>query len=148
MIRAIIAKESFIKKISENWVYAEKHNLPQGYALIFLNDKLFDDIEELFDKEDAHQYPQFQFLTDSVISFLTQESKGTQMLYVETDYFDSYCTQSGTIFENGQMILEPIQGKGVINHLLHKIGVYKETNKDECSSMQLFRFRFMDWDKL
>lgn len=48
MINAIIAKENIIQNISERWIYAEKNILPQGYALTYLNDNLFDDIEELF----------------------------------------------------------------------------------------------------
>lgn len=76
MIRAIIAKENVIQNISDHWAYGEKIVLPQGYGMSFLNDSLFDDIEELFDIADTHKYPQFNYLSDSVISFLLQESKG------------------------------------------------------------------------
>lgn len=144
MIRAIIAKENVIQSISDHWVNAEKAILPQGYALTFLNDSLFDDIEELFDIADTHKYPQFQFLSDSVISFLMQESKDTQLIYIETDYFGGYGTQAGVLFENGGIVIEPLQGDGAINYLLNQIGVYKELNKDEFTSLQLYRFRRMD----
>ncbi|MBR1593051.1 MAG: hypothetical protein IJ666_08625 [Ruminococcus sp.] len=144
-INAFIAKEYVIQRISEHWIHAEKYNLPQGYALSLLNDNLLDDIEELFNKEDTCKYPQFQFLTDSVISFFAQESKGTEIIYIETDYFGGYGTQSGILFENGQMMSKPMQGEGTINFLLHKIGVYRENNKDEFDSLQLFRFRHMDY---
>ena len=80
MIRAIIAKENVIQNISDHWAYGEKIVLPQGYGMSFLNDSLFDDIEELFDIADTHKYPQFNYLSDSVISFLLQESKGAQII--------------------------------------------------------------------
>ena len=144
MIRAIIAKENVIQNISDHWAYGEKIVLPQGYGMSFFNDSLFDDIEELFDIADTHKYPQFNYLSDSVISFLLQESKGAQIIYIETDYFGGYGTQTGVLFENGSIAIEPMQGNGVINYLLHKIGVYKEHNKDEFTSLQLYRFRRMD----
>mgnify|MGYP000195150476 CR=1 FL=1 len=53
MIRAIIAKENVIQNISDHWAYGEKIVLPQGYGMSFLNDSLFDDIEELFDIADT-----------------------------------------------------------------------------------------------
>ena len=144
MINAIIAKENIIQNISERWIYAKKNILPQGYALTYLNDNLFDDIEELFNITDTGKYPQFQRLSDSVICFLMQESKNTQILYMETDYFGGYGTQRGVLFENGNIIIKPTQGDGIINYLLHQIGVYTEPNKDEFDSLQLFRFRHMD----
>ena len=90
------------------------------------------------------KYPQFNYLSDSVISFLLQESKGAQIIYIETDYFGGYGTQTGVLFENGSIAIEPMQGNGVINYLLRQIGVYKEHNKDEFTSLQLYRFRRMD----
>ena len=97
-----------------------------------------------FDIADTHKYPQFNYLSDSVISFLLQESKDAQIIYIETDYFGGYGTQTGVLFENGSIAIEPMQGNGVINYLLHQIGVYKEHNKDEFTSLQLYRFRRMD----
>ena len=144
MIRAIIAKKNVIQNISDHWAYGEKIVLPQGYGMSFLNDSLFDDIEELFDIADTHKCPQFNYLSDSVISFLLQESKDAQIIYIETDYFGGYGTQTGVLFENGSIAIEPRQGNGVINYLLHQIGVYKEHNKDEFTSLQLYRFRRMD----
>ena len=124
MIRAIIAKENVIQNISDHWAYGEKIVLPQGYGMSFLNDSLFDDIEELFDIADTHKYPQFNYLSDSVISFLLQESKGAQIIYIETDYFGGYGTQTGVLFEYCCIAIEPMQGNAVIIYLLHKIGVY------------------------
>lgn len=83
MIKTIIAKENVIQNISEYRICAEKIILLQGYAMSFLNDSLFDDFEELFDIADTHKYPQFNFLSDSVISFLLKESNGTQIMDME-----------------------------------------------------------------
>ena len=143
-IRAFIAKAQTIQEISAHWVHAEKHDLPQGYALAYLNDDLFDDIEELFDEPNTRSDPALPYLTDSVIAFLMQESRSTQIIYLETDYFGGCGTQAGVLFENGKLCAGPESGNGAINRLLRRIGVCREKHKDEFDSLMLFRFRHMD----
>lgn len=144
MIRAIIGKDAVIQSITEHWVYAEMIKLPQDYAFIFLNDSLFDDIEELYDLENTHDYPHLNFLTDSVIDFLKDNSIGAQLVYVETDYFGGYGIQSGVLFDNGEMKCEPMYGDGTVNHLLSLLGVRKQLLKDEFDSLELYKYRRMD----
>ena len=144
MIRAVIAKESIICGIAEKWKNAEKHSLPQGYALTLLSDDLFDEIEGSFDEKGGDRYPQFRFLSCAVEGFLKRESEGAELIYIETDYFGGKGTQSGVIFADGEMITEPKQGEGTINSLLRKIGVRRDWGKDEFDSVELFRFRRMD----
>jgi len=144
MVRAIIGKTHIIQPIVEGWVYAEMICLPQDYALIFLNDNLFDDIEELVDIENTSNYPYLNYLTDSVICFLKECSLEGQLLYMETDYFGGYGTQAGVIFENGEMKGEPMDGDGTVNRLLGLIGVRKHLLKDEFDTLELYKYRRMD----
>ena len=144
IIRAIIGKKHIIQPIAERWTYAEMLSLPQNYALIFLNDDLFDDIEELVDLENTSNYPHLSYLTDSVIEFLKENSLKGQLLYMETDYFGGYGTQAGVIFENGEMKGEPIDGDGTVNRLLGLLGVRKHLQKDEFDSLELYKYRRMD----
>ena len=144
MIRAIIGKTHIIQPIVEGWVYAEMICLPQDYALIFLNDNLFDDIEELVDLENTSNYPHLNYLTDSVIFFLKEHSLKGQLLYMETDYFGGYGTQAGVIFENGEMNGEPMDGDGTVNRLLGLLGVRKHLQKDAFDSLELYKYRRMD----
>ena len=144
MIRAIIGKDTVMQSITEHWVYAEMKRLPQDYALIFLNDSLFDDIEELYDLKNTCNDPHLNCLTDSVIAFLKDHSIGAQLVYMETDYFGGYGTQAGVFFENGEIKCEPMAGDGTVNHLLRLLGVRKQLLKDEFGSLELYKYRRMD----
>ncbi|MBQ6040637.1 MAG: hypothetical protein IJL32_07690 [Oscillospiraceae bacterium] len=144
MIRAIIGKNTVIQSITDHWVSAEMIKLPQDYALTFLNDYLFDDIEELCDLKNTCNYPCLSYLTDSVIEFLKDKSIGAQLVYMETDYFGGYGTQAGVFFENGEMKCEPMDGDGTVNHLLRLLGVRKQLLKDEFDSLELYKYRRMD----
>ncbi len=144
MIRAIIGKENVIQSITEHWIYAEMIKLPQGYALTFLNDYLFDDIEELCDLKNTRNYPHLNYLTDSVIYFLKEKSLNGQLVYMETDYFGGYGTQAGVFFENGEMKCEPMYGDDTVNHLLRLLGVRKHLLKDEFDTLELYKYRRMD----
>ncbi len=144
MIRAIIGKDHVIRSIAECWVYAEMIKLPQEFALVFLNDNLFDDIEELIDLKNTCDYPHLNYLTNSVIEFLKVSSFKGQLLYMETDYFGRYGTQAGVIFENGDIKCEPMHGDGTVNHLLKLLGVRKLLQKDEFDTLELYKYRYMD----
>lgn len=145
MIRIIIGKDTVMQSITERWVYTEMKRLPQNYALIFLNDNLFDDIEELYDLKNTCNDPHLNCLTDSVIAFLKDNSIGAQLVYMETDYyFGGYETQAGVFFENGEIKCEPMAGDGTVNHLLRLLGVRKQLLKDEFGSLELYKYRRMD----
>lgn len=134
MIRAIIGKDHIIRSIAECWL-VEMIKLPQEFALVFLNDNLFDDIEELYDLQNTCDYPHLKYLTDSVIEFLKVNSFKGQLLYMETDYFGGYGTQAGVIFENGDIKCEPMHGDRTVNHLLRLLGVRKQLLKDEFDTL-------------
>lgn len=144
MIRAVIGKENVIRSITERRAYAEMVSLPQSYALIFMNDSLFDDIEETVDMKNTCQYPNLYFLTDSVICFLKEHSAGAQLIYIETDYFGGHGTQAGAFFENGEMKYGPADGNGIDNHLLKLLGVKRHLLKDEFDTLGLYRYSNMD----
>ena len=144
MIRAIIGKDHVIRSITERLVNAEMISLPQSYALIFLNDSLFDEISETAALKNTCHYPHLDFLTDSVICFLKGHSAGAQLIYIETDYFGGYGTQAGVFFENGEMKYGPTDGNGTVNHLLKLLGVKRHLFKDEFDTLELYRYRNMD----
>lgn len=139
-IRAVIGKNSTVKNIENFWHYAEAAELHQGYSVIFLKDKLIDDITELYDNEDNSDFPDTKLLKSSVFHFLQDYSVGSQLVYIETDYFGRYASQAGVLFENGRMIDSPVSETGIINKLLELIGVLKYRGKDEADSLGLGNF--------
>ncbi len=69
-IRAIIGKNNAVKNIADFWHYADVIELQQDYSMIFLTDKLFDDITELYDEKNNLDCCGLVFFTTSVFHFL------------------------------------------------------------------------------
>ena len=141
-VRAIIGAHKDIQRIENDW-FAKGMKLPQGYGMIFLTDALLDNIGELFESANEPSDP------ETVTSYLLQEySFHTKLAYIETDYFGGIGTQSGILYENGNISIPLCSGKGAINILLREIGVWREVNKDEFDSLNLGIYRRMDkWIK-
>ena len=141
-VRAIIGAHKDIQRIENDW-FAKEIKLPQGYGMIFLTDVLLDDIGELFESANESSDP------ETVTSYLLQNySFHTKLAYIEADYFGGIGTQSGILYENGNIGIPPCSGKGAINILLRELGVWREVNKDEFDSLNLGIYRRMDkWIK-
>lgn len=141
-VRAIIGAHKDIQQIENDW-FAKGINLPQGYGMIFLTDAMLDGIGELFESANEPSDP------ETVTSYLLQwYSFHTKLAYIEADYFDGIGTQSGILYENGNISIPLCSGKGAINILLRELGVWREVNKDEFDSLNLGIYRRMDkWIK-
>lgn len=142
-IRAIIGDNNTIKRLADNWVHANIEKLPQNFAMIFLTDKLFDDVTELFDEKNTLDCSVLTYFTTSIFQLLCESSFHSQLLYIETDYFGGYGKQAAVLVQNGEIAVGPIKGTGIINELLCKIGVQKEQEKDEFDSLGLGHYRKM-----
>ncbi len=141
-VRTIIGVHKDIQRIANDW-FAKEIKLPQGYGMIFLTDALLDNIGELFESANEPSDP------ETVTSNLLQEySFHTKLAYIEADYFGGIGTQSGILYENGNISIPLCSGKGAINILLRELGVWREVNKDEFDSLNLGIYRRMDkWIK-
>lgn len=142
-VRAIIGAHKDIQQIENNYWLAKGIKLPQGYGMIFLTDALLDNIGELFESANEPSDP------ETVTSYLLQVySFRTKLAYIEADYFGGIGTQSGILYENGNISIPLCSGKGAINILLRELGVWHEVNKDEFDSLNLGIYRRMDkWIK-
>lgn len=143
-IRAIIGKSEIIEKIASDWLYANMLNLSQGYAMIFLTDKLFDDITELSNKNNDLETSVLNYFTTAIFELLQYYSFGSKLAYIETYYFGGQGKQAGVLFENGKLKIPPTSSENIINVILNAIGVYKEQEKDEFESIDLLYYRTMD----
>lgn len=142
-VRAIIGAHKDIQRIENNYWLAKEIKLPQGYGMIFLTDALLDNIGELFESANEPSDP------ETVTSCLLQEySFHTKLTYIEADYSSGIGTQSGILYENGNISIPLCSGEGSINILLRELGVWREVNKDEFDSLNLGIYRRMDkWIK-
>lgn len=142
-VRAIIGAHKDIQRIENNYWLAKEIKLPQGYGMIFLTDALLDNIGELFESANEPSDP------ETVTSCLLQEySFHTKLAYIEADYSGGIGTQSGILYENGNISIPLCSGEESINILLRELGVWREVNKDEFDSLNLGIYRRMDkWIK-
>lgn len=142
-INAFIGKDHAIQKLSDSWIKARAVPLKQGCSMVYLTDGLFDDITELYGTDDELNGAQFESFTTAVFELMQEYSNCCMLAYIETDYFGGTGTQSGILFKNGRVIIEPTQKENIINIILHELGVYREDGKDEFDSIELGKYRKM-----
>ena len=142
-INAFIGKNNIIEKLSDDWIKARTIPLKQGFSMVYLTDELLDDMTELSDLENEWDCPEMMFFTKTVFQIMQRYSKNTILAYIETDYFGGTGTQAGVLFENGKIVIEPTKEEKIINKILHRLGVYKEKDKDEFDSLSLRNYRRM-----
>jgi hypothetical protein len=157
-LQAVIAQQSHLP---ENWEGLSVHTiiLEQGFVLIPLTDKLFD---ELVTKDSDEQLVlDFLKLTSEVQIWLSKLSKGGKVAYLEADYFGGTGSQSACVYENGKVTLEPFStnnenpesslplGQHAINIALRHVGVLTVSGHDEFDSIGLGKCRFTNnWLKI
>jgi hypothetical protein len=138
-IQVILAKEYLIDQLCENWVHAQKLNLPQGFALLPLQVNLNEDIEELINNENPDPYEEFEYLSASLNELLTKESAFGEIAFLETDYTGGNGRQSAILYVNKQgtgpfstitewnddtlEMKDKPEGERAINKILFKMGV-------------------------
>lgn len=142
-IQAIIGRHESIQNIIDNWIFAQEIILPQGYAMVFMTNALFDDITGLYEVPDEECYPELDYFTVAIEQFLQQHSLHTRLVYCETDYCGGVGTQGGVLYENGRISITPRRGEGTLNRLLRELGVWCEPGKDEFDSLCLGQYRHM-----
>lgn len=141
IIRAFIGKENAIRKLADNWL-KEQIILPQGFALLFLTEDFFDDIEELTDIKNSLDN-QFEFFTSSIAHIMEHHSFKSKIAYIETEYFGGVGGQGGVLYVDGKMTIPPTWENGIGGIILSELGVMKVKDDDEFDSIDLGRFRSM-----
>ena len=142
-IQVFIGKNYIIEKMASDWIFTDTVFLKQQFAMIYLTEKLFDDMEELSDLENTLDYDMFVLFTSAIQEIMQYYSRNGMLAYLETDYFGGTGTQAGVLFEKGDMTVKPVEGEGTINYILERMGVYRERGKDEFDSLGLGRYRTM-----
>lgn len=141
-INAFIGKDDIIQKLSDDWIKARDIPLKQGYSMVCLTGDLFDDIMELSEADDELNCSELTLFTTAIFDIMQEYSNNSMLAYIETDYFGRTGTQAGVLFENGRIIINPTEKEsGIINIILHKLGVYRENGKDEFDSLGLGKYR-------
>ncbi len=143
-ISAIIGRHTDVCRIAGDMIHADLIELPQGFGMILMTDKLLRDVEELAEVSDEIVFPGLERFTEAVGELMERYSFHTKLAYVETDYFGGAGTQGGVLYGNGRAAADPVAaGTGVINALLSELGVRREHGKDEFDSLGLSKYRRM-----
>ncbi len=143
-ISAIIGRREDVCRIAEQMIHADLIELPQGFGMILMTDKLLRDVEELAEVSDEIVFPGLDRFTEAVRELMERYSFHTKLAYIETDYFGGVGTQGGLLYESGCCVVAPRSSEtGVINALLSELGVRREPGKDEFDSLGLSKYRRM-----
>ena len=141
-IRAIIGAHETVRKITDDWLVNEIELL-QGFGMVFLTDRLLEDVEELMELSDELVCPELDYFSEAAADMLERYSFHTKLIYVETDYFGGVGTQAGVLYENGRIAIAPRKAAGTINILLRALGAWCKPGKDEFDSLGLGKYRHM-----
>ncbi len=143
-ISGILGRREDVCRIAEQLIHADLIELPQGFGMILMTDKLLRDVEELAEVSDKIVFPGLDRFTEAVRELMERYSFHTKLAYIETDYFGGAGTQGGLLYENGCAAVDPSAAEtGVINALLSELGVRRESGKDEFDSLGLGNYRRM-----
>ncbi|SHK36945.1 hypothetical protein SAMN02745163_03692 [Clostridium cavendishii DSM 21758] len=161
-IRGFIAKNKIIKSLANDFVYADVTLLNQGFSMIFLVDKLYDDINELVNSNYKIEFDdEFGYFSPAIYNLLEIKSSHGKIAYIETDYFGGDGVQAAILFEKGLIKIGPNisktlwdgksnsyittpKGERAINMILKELGVYRKGNMDEFDNIGLSLYRRMD----
>jgi hypothetical protein len=161
-IRAFVGEKGIIDTFGKDWSKANPILLSQGFAMIYLTNKLYKDMEaQVNSKLDIEYNKYFCCFSPSIYELLIQGSRNGKLAYIETDYFGGGGSQSAVLFENASIKIQPQktetcwdeekqryyqkpEGVKAINFVLKELGVYKENEKDEFGSLGLGNYRSMN----
>ena len=92
--------------------------------------------------------PGFSYLSERLVSLLSEASNEGTIMYFETEYFGGSGTQGAAVFAAGVFVLEPESAKlGPVNRGLALLGVRTQPPaRDEFETVGLHRHRSVeDW---
>ncbi len=137
-IQAIIAKVSTLSLFSCSCQYAKVSTLKQGFGLIPVVDRLFDELQS------HHQYGVLQstdfdgFYRLSAVAYLSKEvSKSAPVAYIEAEFHGGTGTQSSIAWTNNCVSFGPEHSADAINKVLRHLGVKAIGLADEFDSLGL-----------
>lgn len=139
-IQVFIGKQELVEKLAfeRNQTFIL---LKQGYAMMYLLDQ-YDEILESANVR--YEFDEtLDYFTSEVYDMMQQYSQYDMLAYIETDYSGGFGTQAGVLFSDGKMVIAPTKEKGIIDKILHQMGVCREPEKDEFDSLGLGNYRSM-----
>lgn len=141
-IQAIIAKVSTLSIISRSCKYAQVSCLRQGFGLIPVVDRLFDELQSS-QQYDAFQSTEFEgFYRLSAVAFLLKEvSKTAPVAYIEAEFHGGAGAQSSIAWTNNCVSFGPEHSGDAINKVLRHLGVQAIGLADEFDTLGLGHHR-------
>ncbi len=134
--------------------------LAQDYGLLPVSEAFYDALAAQAPSPQPDKYPVFVYLSASLITLGEELSHHTPVAYVETDYFGGVGTQAAILWQDGDVygpfstetryerneLIVTAAEQRAINRVLQRLGVRRETAKDEFEALGLRRYRSTeDW---
>ena len=144
-VTGFVTKTNAVHQIISKYPELQAVSLEQGFSLFPITVELLNRIHISHSGfiENLSKFP--SELTD----FLAEISITSPLLYFETEYFGGDGRQLVIVFEDGKIILGPVQDSfGPINDGLRLLGVQIKSEIDEFDALGLGKHRFSkDWLK-
>lgn len=159
VLHAVIGHKAPIAELAAGWWRARRIDLPQDFALVPLTAALHDDIVDLADARESDPFPGFERLSAGMAIVLENASRVGPLAYIETDYFGGVGRQMAVAWQNGKVLLGPLQSETVwtkegmpgsrpvdqaINRVLAAVGVWTQGDADRFDTLGLGKFRITE----
>jgi hypothetical protein len=146
VISAFVARIPTLEAIAQRYQNAVVVPLAQGFGLIPITHALRQEIHA----DDAARLYEFYEFTEPIQKIAVNASPLSSIAYIEAEFFGGDGTQAGIVWQQGQVIFEPLLSEeiGVIDQVLRTLGVQVGADHDEFDALGLGKYRDTeDWLK-
>ena len=139
VLRGVIGRRKWLERLSTTQAAARLCTLDDEFALIPLADDLYDAWGPATPALEAT----FGYLTESLVAWLCEGSRGVSIAFVEAEYFGGAGTQAAVVFSDGK-VGAAIKAPRAIDGALRELGVIAVAPMDEFDTLCLGRHRQLE----
>lgn len=143
-VKALVAKERWLREETATLGSAVVCPLVQGFALVPITDSVAAELKTV----PSRGVPPLADMASGLVEVALRTSEGTPVAYISTEYFGGHGGQDAIAWLNGDMIFSP-KSKGygdvwpnsAISQALRTIGVIANAGQDEFDTLGLGNHR-------
>jgi hypothetical protein len=143
---ALLGSSSHLKSRLKSVPGSRVIDIGAGLGLVPLSDSLLRDIQRVWRGPEASVEVAgvFEFLTPPVENWVRELSKGSDVAYMETEYFGGEGFERSAVFRDSNVVLGPLDGAGAVNGALRALGVAAKPDQEEFDAIGLGRHRSLE----
>jgi hypothetical protein len=120
--------------------------LQGGLGLVPLSEDLLREVQHVTRdaSESSAICETFEFLTPAVELWVCDLSRNAKVAFVETEYFSGEGFERAALWQDGELVLGPLDGAGAVNEALRALGVSAGPGQEEFDYVGLGRHRSLE----